>query len=60
MPFTNTRNGVCPSYYTYHERLDHIGGSLLFRFPVKILDALKYFGLYMFAHRMGTDPLIRS
>lgn len=35
-------------------------GSLLFWLPVKILDALRYFGLYKFACRMGTDPVLTA
>lgn len=48
------------SYYTHDVRSAHLGGSLLFHLPVKILDAMKYFGLYKFVHRMGTDPVLTA
>lgn len=41
----NARDGEDSSYYTYRARFDRIGDSWMFHLPVKILDALKYFGL---------------
>lgn len=32
----------------------------MFRFSPKILDTLKYFGLYKFAHRMETDTVLTA
>lgn len=43
-----------------HARSKPVSGSLLFRFLVKILGALKYFGLYRFSQRMGTDPVMTA
>lgn len=53
----NVRDGACSSYYTYNRRLDNIGGSLLFRFPRKVLYTLKFFCLYKPARRIATDPV---
>lgn len=53
----NARNGACHSYYPYNFRFDNLIGSLLYRLPGKILDALNYYGIYKFALRRGTDPL---
>lgn len=54
----HAKDGDGTSYYTDKARFDHIGGSLLFRLLPKLLDGLKYYGLYRFAHRMGTDPVL--
>lgn len=56
----NVRVGVCASYYTYCALFDRKGGSLLSRLPSRILNALGYFVLYTFIHRMGTDPFLKS
>lgn len=45
----NGKDGVCTTCYTYTAHVDDVGGSILFRSPVKLLDALQYFGLYIFA-----------
>lgn len=54
------RDGACPSYYIYNARLDHIGGSLLFRLPSKIFHALNDFGMYKFAILMRTDSVLTA
>lgn len=46
------------AFLSYHAWFDHIAGSLLFRFSVKILDELKYSDLYKLAHCMATDPVL--
>lgn len=51
----NARDRAYLIYYTYITLFDHIGGCLFLRLPTKILDALKYFGLYKFASRMRSD-----
>lgn len=56
----NAQDGACPGYYTYNGWVDHIGGSLFFRLPSRILDALKYFGLYKFSSGMGTGPVLTA
>lgn len=56
----NAWEGSCPRYYNYNARLYNIRGSLLFRLPSKILDAPKYFGLYKFASRLGTDTVLTA
>lgn len=59
MLVTNAKNGACLSHYTYNSRLDHIGGSLLFLFWIKILNALLYFPFYRFAGYLPTDSVLR-
>lgn len=54
----NARSGAYLIYYNYNSRLDHVVDSLLFRLS-KIIDALKYFGLYKFTHGMGTDLILK-
>lgn len=54
----NAKDEACISYYTHDPRFDHVNGSLLFRLQLKILDALKYLGLYKVARRMGKDPIL--
>lgn len=54
----NAADGSCASYYSRSPRFDHVRGSILFRLPVKILDAIRYFGLYKFARRIGTAPVL--
>lgn len=53
----SAREGACPSYYALNHRFDNVSCSIHFRLPDKSLDTLKYFGLYRFALRMGTDPV---
>lgn len=48
------------SYYSLNPRLDNLSGSILFQLPDESFDALKYFGLYKFALRMGTDSVIMT
>lgn len=56
----NDKKGACPRYNTYNPQLDHIWGSLLFRLPAKILNVLRYFGLFKFVGRMGTVLFIAA
>lgn len=56
----NARDSVCPSYHTLNPQFDDLSGSILFRLRDKILDSLKYFGLYKFASRIGTDPVMMA
>lgn len=44
-----------PSYDTHRFRFDNIISSLVFRLLDKFLEELKYFGLYTFKLRIGTD-----
>lgn len=52
------KSGACISYLTHTRRIEDVSGSLLFYIPLKIYDTLKYFGLYGFVLRMGTDPFL--
>lgn len=52
---TYARDGSCHAYCTYNGRFDHTGCCLLFCLPVRILDALNYFGLYKFTDRIRTN-----
>lgn len=56
----HARNGARPSYYKYNYRFNTLSGSPLLRLFNKILDVLKYFGLYKFALRMGTGPVLTA
>lgn len=38
-------------------RYNLVGGNLLYHLPLKILDALKYFGIYKRAQRIGTEAV---
>lgn len=49
------RDDACNSYYTQSPYFGHVAGELLFCLRKKILDALNYFCLYMFANRTGAD-----
>lgn len=53
----NARDGQTAWYYTLNPRLDRLSDGVLFRLTGKIVDAHKYFGLYRFALRVGTDPV---
>lgn len=55
--FMNFRDGACPSYYTFNVRYNYIAGGLLFKPPLKIIDALNVFFLYTFVSR---GSMIRS
>lgn len=48
----NVRDRACAGYYSLNPRFDNLSGSIPFRLPNKILDALKYFGLYKLASLM--------
>lgn len=54
----NGRDRMRLSFYTRNVRFGHIASSLLFRLPSSILLALNYFGIYEFASRIGTDPVL--
>lgn len=56
----NAKDGACASYWSQNQRFDHVCSNLLFCLPPKFLDALKYFGLHMFAQRMDTDPVLTA
>lgn len=56
----NLRDAAYPRYYIYKDRFDHIGRSLFFRLPSKILSALKFFGLYESASHTATDPILTA
>lgn len=56
----NSREDTRPSHYTLNPRFDNLSGCILFRLLDKSLDALKYFDLYQFALRMGTDPVMMA
>lgn len=56
----NSKDGARASYYIHNLRFDHMGGSRLFRFPVKVLDAFKYFSIYKFALRLRTDLILTA
>lgn len=56
----NDGDGACSSYYTYNTRFDLIGGTFLSRLQSKIFNALKYFGLFKSASRLGTDPFLTT
>lgn len=51
----NDGDEACHRCYTYDTPFDDIVGGLCFRLCLKIIDALKYFGLYTTARRVGTD-----
>lgn len=53
----NVREGPTPWHYTLNPRFNNFGEGVLFQFFDQLLDALKYFGLYRFALRVGTDPV---
>lgn len=45
MLINTASNVACASYYRYNIRVDHVGVSLLFRIPLKLLATLKHSGL---------------
>lgn len=51
--------GLVPAIILQRQ-FDHVGGSMLFRLPVMIVDALKCFGTYNFAQRTGSDPVLTT
>lgn len=57
---TNTRDGVRTSDNSYTPWYDHIGDSLLFPLPPKILDTLTYVRFYKFDGRKGTDSALTA
>lgn len=57
---TNDKDGAFSTYYTGNLRLDHVFGRLWFQLSAKFLDTLVYFGLYKFALRMETDPVLTA
>lgn len=60
MFIVNGRYGAYGTYYAGNIRSGHVPGGLLFRISAKILDALAYFGFYMFALGFKTDPVMTS
>lgn len=56
----NARDGACPSYNIYDSRFYHVGDSLLFQLPPKILDTLENLRLYNFASHMSFDLALTS
>lgn len=46
---------MCTFYSTYNAWFDHIGVSLLFVLPSRIIDALKCFGTFKSAIFIGVD-----
>lgn len=58
MVVMNASDGACHCYYASKSRFDSLSGCPLFHLPDKRLDALKYFGLYKFGLRIGTDPVM--
>lgn len=56
--FINAGDRASPSYYTYNVRLDHNGVELVFRLPLKIIDALNYFCLYKISSSMRIEPAL--
>lgn len=56
----NARDKACPSCYISNPWFDNLSGSILFSLPDRILDALKYFGLYNFALRISNDPIVTA
>lgn len=53
----NAWDEACSSYDTLNSRFDSLNANLLFRLFDKHLDVLKYFGLYIFALQIRTDPV---
>lgn len=49
----NAEDRACPSYYTWNQRFDNLSDGILFRLLEKILDALRYLGLYKFCSANG-------
>lgn len=58
--FVNAKAGACSTYYSGNLRYDHVSEGPLFWLSVNILATLTYFGLYKFALRMRTDPLLAT
>lgn len=56
----NAGDRACVTYYSGNLRFDHMSNGLLFRFPVKFLDTLSYFGLNKFALWVVTDPMLAA
>lgn len=56
----NDRDRACLMYCTVNARLNNLSEAVLIRLSDKILDALKYFGLYKFALHMGNDPVLTA
>lgn len=56
----NARARAFPRYYTLHADFDSLIRAVLFRSSNKILDALRYIGLFKFAPCMGTDPFLTT
>lgn len=56
----NCDDGACTTHYSHCLRFDHGDGSVPFCLPVKMRNTLKYFGLYKFAQRMCTDPVLTA
>lgn len=56
MFIVNFSDRSTPHYYILNPWTDDLSG-VLFRISDKITDALKYFSLYRFAFRMGTDSV---
>lgn len=54
----NAREWDCTSYYSYISRFEYQYGSLLFCIRNKILNELKYFGLYNTALSMSTGTVL--
>lgn len=53
----NAWGRICPSYYNLNPRFDDLSDAI-FCLTDRILDALRYFRLYKFAMRTGTDPVM--
>lgn len=47
-------------YFRLNPRLNNLSESVMFWLFDKISDTLKYFSLYQFALRMGTDPVRKA
>lgn len=55
MVLINAQNGDFFKYYTVIAWHDNLSGGMLFRLQGKIVDAIRFFGLYKFTLCMGTD-----
>lgn len=58
MFIVNDKDGACSSYYTGNLRFEMVSEGLLFWLSAKIFGNLRYFGLYSFALRKGTDAVL--
>lgn len=58
MFIVNDKDAACLTCDTENFRFQKVFGWIRFRLSAKILDTLLYSGLYRFALRMETDPVL--